>query len=448
MTSAANGRPLRVAIVGSGPSGFYAADALLRAGRSVAVDFLERLPTPFGLVRGGVAPDHAKTKTVTKALDRIARMPGVRYFGNVRVGEDISVGELRERYDAVILACGADDSSRLGVPGEALPGVHGSAAFVGWYNGHPDHQNRTVDLSHRRALVVGHGNVAIDICRILVSPLERLAGTDIAAHALHVLARSALCEVVLLGRRGPAQSRFTNAELRELGSLPGCDVVVDAGQLDLDAASAAELAESRDEIRLRNLDILRDFAARPRRHERCIRIAFWTAPVEFVGGDRVTAARLRATGSQSSGAPFDLPCGLVVTSIGYRGRALPGVPFDDQRGIYPNFEGRLQVDGAVMPGVYVTGWIKRGPSGVIGTNRADSAATVAAILEDWPALEARPRSQDDGIEDLIAARRVRAISYEDWDRIDRAEIERGKPRGKVREKFTSVNECLQAAATP
>lgn len=447
---------MHVAIVGSGPSGFYAAEALLRSERAVAIDLIERLPTPFGLVRGGVAPDHVKTKKISASFDRIARSPTLRFLGNVHVGIDVSTTELRELYDVVIMACGAGVSRPMGVPGEHLPGVYDAAAFVGWYNGHPDYRSLSVDLSHERALVIGHGNVAIDVARILVSPLERLAATDMPMHAVDVLAQSKVREVWLIGRRGPAQARFSNAELRELGTIPGCDVIVDRAAMDLDPTSVAEIQSRDNEVCARNVEILREFYMRPRSGTRCIHMTFLSAPVEFIGATHVEKARLqqmrlhgqpnRQSALPAGESTKDIHCGLVVASTGYRTAKLSGLPLDEERGIFPNDRGRILMNGAPVPGAYVVGWAKRGPSGVIGTNRADSAATVEAILDDWPILPTRSLAPHGSLDRLLEDRGVQVVTFADWARIDQAELERGRQRGKLREKFTSIEEFLQIAS--
>jgi len=457
MPDAAAERTLHIAIVGAGPSGFYAAEALLRSERPVTIDLIERLPTPYGLVRGGVAPDHQKTKGIAAALARIAAAPNVRFFGNAKVGVDIGIDELRRRCDAVVLACGADQSVRLGVAGEDLDGVHGSAEFVGWYNAHPDHQALEVDLACDRALVVGHGNVALDVCRILASPVERLASTDIAGHALRALARSRIAEIHVIGRRGPAQASFTTAELRELGTLPGWDVVVDASELELSAVSQAELESPGGNVRRNNLAVLREFSTRPRRHARHIRIGFGAAPLAFEGDERVQGARIgrfRLDGAPHrqvavhDGSHIDRPCGLVVTCVGYRGHGLEGLPFDARRGVFPNESGRLVEGGKTVPGMYVAGWVKRGASGVIGTNRADSAATIDSMLEDWPALCAQPPVSRDAVAELLDARGVRVVSLEDWLRIDAREVDAGRKAGKPRDKLATIDALLAAAGAP
>lgn len=441
------------AIVGSGPSGFYAAEALLKTGQFARIDMLERLPVPFGLVRSGVAPDHPKLKQPVLLYDRIARMPGFTFFGNVTVGRDVSVDELRQIYTAVVFACGAESNRKLGVPGENLPGSHTATEFVGWYNGHPDYRDRVFDLSQEVAVVVGQGNVAADVCRILTKSVDELRRTDIVEHALEALARSRVREVHLIGRRGPAQAKFTPEELKELGEVAGSDPVVDPADLILNAPSEMERADKMNRACTRNLEILRDFSTRvPRGGKRCY-FRFLLSPYEIHGGTRVKRVefeRNRLEGAafcqtaSSTGEKIGLDCGLVFRSIGYRGVPLAGIPFDDKRGIFSNHDGRITSASIPVPGLYVTGWIKRGPSGIIGTNRADSLATVKALLDDLPQLARVHRPTGAVLAELLARRRVRVVDYDSWLKIDRTEIERGQARSKPREKFTRYSEMLGA----
>jgi ferredoxin--NADP+ reductase len=440
-----------VAIVGSGPGGFFAAEALLRAGRPVQIDMLDRLPTPFGLVRGGVAPDHPKIKSIATVFDRIARTPAFRFLGNVTVGIDVSVQELREHYDAVILACGSTIDARLDIPGEDLPGSHAATEFVGWYNGQPGCSDRFFDLKQEVAVIIGQGNVAADVARILATPVDELARTDIARHALEVLAESSVREIHIVGRRGPVQSKLSTNELRELGEIPNCNAVTDARDFVLDPVSQHELDSAAGHSARRNLDILRGFSAirakvRPKR----IIISFFESPVAIAGAGRVEAVRLER--NRLVGEPFgqsavptgqmrELACGLVFRSIGYRGVPLPGVPFDCVRGLFPNLAGRILAGDSVVHGLYAAGWSKRGPSGIIGTNRADSIETVAAVLEDLAMRSPRPGRRD--LCETLAARGIRITSYADWLRIDAAEVARVEAP-KPREKFVRIAEMLRA----
>ncbi|MCC6488074.1 MAG: NADP oxidoreductase [Candidatus Hydrogenedentes bacterium] len=446
------GLPLRVAIVGSGPSGFYAAEALFKSGLNLSVDMFDRLPVPFGLVRGGVAPDHPKIKSVTRVYDKIAANPGYAFLGNVTIGRDISVEELSRFYDCVIFASGAETDNRLGISGEDLPGSHTATEFVGWYNGHPDYRDRVFDLSSEVAAVVGQGNVAMDVSRILSKTVDELRGTDIAEHALDALAESKVKEIHLIGRRGPVQAKFTLAEIKEFGELDACDPVIDPSSLQLDPASQAELDDPDNQHSQKNFAVLRSFAERgvPSKSKR-FHIRFLESPVEIRGSGKVESLvlernrlegepfKLRAVGT---GEKHEMPCGLVFRSVGYRGVPVPGVPFDERKGRIPNEDGRILKDDRPWAGHYAVGWIKRGPSGVIGTNKPDSQATAAALLADVPSLSACAERDTSALVNMLRARGVRPVRFADWQRIDAAEIERGKAKGKPREKFCRVAEML------
>lgn len=447
--------PLRVAIVGSGPGGFYAAEALLESGLQVEIDLIERLPVPYGLVRFGVAPDHAKLKSVTAVFARIAEDPRLRFFGNVEVGRDLSVQQLGALYHAVVVATGAAGDRRLGIAGEHLPGVHAAGDFVGWYNGRPECADLEFDLDQEVAVVIGQGNVAIDVCRILASPIDALRRTDIAAHALDALARSRVREIHLVGRRGPVQAKFTPKELRELGALPGWQPRVTPDAMQLNVASQAELTLPGFVHAARNLDILRGFAQSPADDgRRPLHLHFQRAPVALGGESRVERIELETqalsgdAGAQSAtptGERLSLPAGLVLRSVGYRGTPLPGLPFDLVRGALPHRDGRLvDTAGKVLCGWYATGWIKRGPSGVIGTNRADSVDTVATLLADVAALDAVKAGRA-GLCALLAAGGQRVVDFTGWKVIERAEIERGRLDGKPAEKFVRIDDMLAAA---
>lgn len=449
---------LRVAIVGSGPAGFYAAEALQKAAPGIRIDLFDRLPTPFGLVRGGVAPDHPKIKSVTRVFDRIATQPGFRFLGHVRLGEDISVEELRARYDVLIVAVGAETDHALGISGEHLAGSHAATEFVGWFNGHPDYVESVFDLSQRAVAIVGIGNVAMDIARILAKNPDHLATTDIADHALRALRSSGVTTIHLLARRGPVQAACTTPELRELGELEGVDVVVDPHDIELDPASAEQLANSDDRTPAKNLEVLRSWAERtPSGAPRKIVFHFNVSPLELTGTHRVEGVELArnrlevdSRGSLRAvamGEKRHLAAGLVFRSVGYRGIPLAGLPFDDRRGVIPNIEGRV-IEGAgsttVAPGLYVCGWIKRGPQGVIGTNKSCAAATVEQLLADVNAGVIHPASgAEQSIDDLLRGRGVAVISWEDWLLLDQAEQERGAAAGRPREKVTSVVEMLE-----
>ena len=450
---------LRVAIVGSGPAGFYAAEALQKAAPGIAIDMYERLPTPYGLVRGGVAPDHPRIKSVTRVFDRIAAQPGFRFFGNVQIGEALSAPELRLHYDAVIHAFGAASDRHLGIPGEDLAGSHSATEFVGWYNGHPDYVESRFDLSVSAAVVVGIGNVTMDIVRILATDPDQLATTDLAPYALDALRRASPRTLHVLSRRGPAQAACTTPELRELGDIDGVDVLVDPADLELDPVSAAHLAGD-DRTAVNNLVEFRRWAERGNTGApRQIVFHFAASPTALLGDGRVAEVvvgrnRLLPDGhgdvrAVPAGTSTTLDAGLVFRSIGYRGVAIDGLPFDDSRGVIPNVGGRVVESpgsSTPVPGVYVTGWIKRGPQGVIGTNKACAAETVGHLLSDAESgviVPAERRAAQ--LDDLLARRGVRVISWDDWQAIDRAEVARGLPAGRPREKFTSIAAMLDVA---
>jgi ferredoxin--NADP+ reductase len=452
---------LRVAIVGSGPAGFYSAEALQKAAPGIRIDLIDRLPTPFGLVRGGVAPDHPKIKSVTRIFDRIATQPGFRFLGHVRVGEDVTVSELRARYDVLILCYGAETDRSLGIPGEALAGSHAATECVAWYNGHPDFAARAFDLSQHEVAVVGIGNVAMDVARILAKPTKELATTDLAQHALDALAASQVRTVHIVARRGPVQAACTTPELRELGELEGVDVVVDPRDLELDPASEAELAAMDDRNPAKNLEVLREWATRARTDApRQVVLHFNASPVAFSGTDRVNGLTMVRNRLESDGKggvravateeTRELPVGLVFRSVGYKGTALADVPFDDRKGVVPNVNGRVVEQAgseSPVPGLYVAGWIKRGPQGIIGTNKLCATDTVTQILAD-AAAGAIPRASDEGIslDALLASRGVTVTSWADWQSLDKAEQERGAAAGRPRTKITDVQEMLAVIA--
>jgi ferredoxin/flavodoxin---NADP+ reductase len=448
--------PLRVAVVGSGPAAFYAAAALLaNEDPQVEVDMVERLPTPWGLVRLGVAPDHPQLKTVSRAFERIAARPGFRFLGNVEVGRDVTHQELAALYDAVVYAVGSQADRRLGIPGEDLPGSWAATELVAWYNGHPDYQHLDFDLSHERVVVIGNGNVALDVARMLALTEEELAPTDTTDAAIEAIVASGIREIVVLGRRGPVQAAWTSTELGELGELAGADVVVDSTELELDPASAAEL-EAASNVVQRNVEILRDFASRkPSGKPRTVRLRFRVSPVAIHGEEHVEGIELAHNrlepderGSVRAAATDEretVSCGLVFRSVGYRGIGIPGVPFDERSGTMPNADGRvLDESGAPIPGLYCAGWIKRGPTGVIGTNKKDATETVERLLED--AREGRlPARTGDTIEELLAERGAEVVMYAGWEAIDALERSRGEPHGRPRMKLCSWDDLLAAA---
>lgn len=435
---------LAAAVIGSGPAGFYTAAALLAVpDRNVRVDMFERLPTPWGLVRAGVAPDHPKIKSIAALFARTATHQRFRFFGNVEVGTHVGRAELVSRYDVVVYCVGAPADRELGIPGEDLPGVVGAGDFVGWYNGHPDFRDIPVDVGAERAVVVGNGNVALDVARVLATPPDRLAATDIADHALDALRGSRIREVVVLGRRGPGQAAFTSPELRELAELTGAAVVVDPAQL------AGVDDTHLPHVPRHNLQILREYAAaRPVNGGRRVVLRFFTSPIEVHGRDRVEAIVLGRNVLDPEGRLLDtgeravLPAGLVVRAVGYRGVPLPGVPFDEVSGVIPNRDGR--VTGG--DGEYVAGWIKRGPTGIIGTNKRDAVDTVHTILADLDAAPRPSRAADPGaVESWLRGRRPELIDLAGWDAIDAAEREAGEPQGRPRVKLCTWADLLAAA---
>jgi ferredoxin/flavodoxin---NADP+ reductase len=452
--------PTRIAVIGSGPAGFYAAGHLLGdKERNIEVDMIERLPTPWGLVRSGVAPDHPKIKSVTRVYEKTAAHPRFRYYGNVELGRDVEREDLLQHYHAIVYATGAPDDRPLGVRGEDLKGSWAATDFVGWYNGHPDHRELDFDLSCERAVVIGNGNVALDVARMLTLVHRELRVTDTADHALDALRDSAVSEVLVAGRRGPAQAAFTNPELRELGEMEGVDVIVDRDELECALLGVDETSISA--IQRTNLEILRAYAARELRgHRRRIVLRFLLSPIELAGDERgvreVVFARNELIADESgalrahpTGETETVQAGLVLRAIGYRGRPLQGVPFDERRAVIANVGGRVVAsDGTPHRGEYVVGWIKRGPTGVIGTNKKDAQETVDAILEDVETGRLHdPAAPDaDSVHELLLARQPELVSYEGWTEIDRHERALGEPGGRPRVKITDIEQMLRIAA--
>jgi ferredoxin--NADP+ reductase len=452
----------RVAVVGAGPAGAFAAACLLRARGDVEIDLIERLPTPWGLLRGGVAPDHQEIKRLADRFEQDTLERGCRFLGNVEVGTDVAHSELMRHYDAVIYATGAQTDKSLGLPGEDLPGSRPATEFVAWYNGHPDYRDLAFDLSAPRAAVIGNGNVAADVTRILTRDADELERTDVADHALAALRDSRIEEVVVLGRRGPAQAAFTSAELRELGHMDGVDLRVDPSEVELDPESSRWLAEEGTFTARRNVKLLREFAARPPRADarRRIVLRFLRSPVHLHGTDKVEAIDVRrneivreADGSlRARGVDGDvetIECGLVLRSVGYQAVPLPDVPFDERRFVLPNERGRvLGRDGEPLRGVYAVGWIKRGPTGILGTNKRDADETVTRLAEDLRAgaLPAPARPGREAIDALLADRRPDLVTVEGWHAIDADERERGAASQRPRVKLASREELLAAAA--
>ena len=443
----------RVAIVGAGPAGAFTAAALLRSRGDVEIDLIERLPTPWGLLRGGVAPDHQEIKRLDDTFERQTLTRGCRFLGNVEVGTDLTHADLMRHYTAVIYATGAQTDKSLGIPGEDLPGSRPATEFVAWYNGHPDYRDRTFDLSVKRAVVIGNGNVAADVTRVLTRDPDALAQTDIADHALAALRDSRIEEVVVLGRRGPAQAAFTSAELRELGNLDGVDLHVDP--FELDPVSEQWLDEEGTFTARKNVQLLREFAARgPRGGGRRIVLRFLRSPVAIRGDGRVAAIDIQRNeivrsddGAIRARAADDavetIECGLVLRSVGYRAVPLPDVPFDERAYVLPNDRGRvLGADGEPVPGVYTVGWIKRGPTGILGTNKRDAQETVRCLVEDLSVLP--PAPDEGGIDARLPAG---VVTVDGWRAIDAHERERGHAAGRPRIKLASRDELLGLAAS-
>ena len=447
--------PLRVAVIGAGPSGFYATEALLKSEIDARVDLIERLPSPYGLVRSGVAPDHPKLKQSIEVYKKVAALEGFRFFGNVTVGRDVTPQELREAYHAVIYTCGAETDRRLGIEGEDLAGSHTATEFVGWYNGHPDYRDREFDFSHETAAIIGQGNVAADVARILSKSVDELKHTDISQHALDALAESQIKTIAVIGRRGPAQAKFTTKELREFLELENCQAVIDPAELALNEASEAEVADKKEGVvAAKNMAVFEQMAEGAEHGKpRTCRMMFCRSPARIEGDNRIERVVLER--NELSGEPFSqrasgtgetevMECGLLFRSIGYRGVPIEGVPFHDSWGVFPNQDGRITdgPDGAVVPGIYTAGWIKRGPSGIIGTNRACAVQTVESLKSDLSNLPAG-RPGTDALIKVLQERGVRSIDFAEWQQIDAEEINRGEPKGKPREKFTRREEMLQ-----
>jgi ferredoxin--NADP+ reductase len=427
-----------VAIVGTGPAGFYTADALIKRLPDCRIDLIDRLPTPFGLIRFGVAPDHQTTKKITRAFDRTARESQCRFFGNVELGRDVSLDELRSLYDAVVLAVGAGNDRAAGIPGEDKKGVLGSATFVNWYNAHPDFRDLEPPLDTKNVVVIGNGNVAIDVARVLVKTNAEMATADLPDHVARAIQSSPITDVYMVGRRGPIEAKFTNVELREMGELTDAAPVVDARQLPDEVGEVEDDRERR--LKQKNLATLKEFLAQaPDSKPKRVHFVFYAAPVAILGGERVEAVRFeraKVEGGRAVGTGefFEIPCGLVISAIGYRSLPVAGLPFDPRQHIVPSS------DGFVSDGVYVVGWIKRGPSGVISTNRPDGQAVADHVAANVKPAGKRGR---EGLASLLAARRVRAVSYDDWLRIEAAEVA-AATKPAPRRKFTTVADMLAA----
>lgn len=456
------GRPLRVAVIGAGPAGFYAAEALLKQrDLKVEVDLFERLPFPFGLVRFGVAPDHQKIKTASLLYERTADMPGFRYMGNVELGRDVSLAELRAHYHQVLLSVGAAGDRKMRIPGEELAGSMPATEFVGWYNGHPDFQGARPDLSGQRAVVVGVGDVTTDVVRLLLRDRDELAKTDVTRQALEVLRQSKIREVLVLGRRGPEQLKMAVKELRGIAEDPHISVEIDAAEVAAARARVDAKPASVDSAGLKRLELLEAIAkgeVGARGRAGVMRFRFLSSPHSLEGDGRVERVVIEKNELVESDGDFKargtgqlerVDAGLVLRSIGYVGTPLEGLPFDERDNVIPNLEGRVTQGSEQLPGVYVSGWIKRGATGVIGTNRADSVATVQRMLEDAKAAAGAEADGDaarsaEAIDELLRSKGVRVVSWADWQKLDQLELKLGKELGKVREKLVDVAEALAA----
>ncbi len=442
--------PVRVAVIGSGPSGLYAADELSKHGE-VSVDVLDRLLCPYGLLRYGVAPDHLKMKSLEITLRKILERPEVRFLGGAELGKDVSATELQEHYDAVVYATGSAVDRRLNIPGEDLAGSFSATEFVAWYCGHPDSEVDKFTLDARQAVVVGVGNVAVDVARVLAKSADELRVTDMPDHVLEVLDSSTITDIHMVGRRGPAQAKFTTKELRELGELANADVIVDPEELVLD--EAGEQAVETDKTVRRNLEALREWSQRtPQGRPRRLHVRFLHSPVAVLGNHRVEGVELERNeldgngGVKPTGRQAVIDAGLLLRSVGYRGLPLPDIPFDERAGTIPHIEGRVLRDGAVAPGEYVVGWIKRGPTGVIGTNKGDAKETVSRLLEDLPELPRKQHHAPDSIISLLEERGVGVVTWAGWQAISAAEEALGAATGRTRVKIADRDALLAAAA--
>jgi ferredoxin--NADP+ reductase len=440
---------MRVAIIGSGPAGFYAAEALLkRTDATVDIDLFDRLPTPYGLVRGGVAPDHQKIKAVTRVFASTAARPTFRFLGNVQLGRDVTVDDLRRHYHQIVYATGNETDRRLGIPGEGILRCTPAAVFVGWYNGHPDYRHASIDLSVRCVAVVGNGNVALDVARVLLRTPAELERTDVAAHALEALRESQVREVYLLGRRGPAQASFTPAELKELGEMEAADPIVDP----------AELAGCADSRPGGTIELLRSFAARtPRPDAKKLHFRFLVSPTEVladaaggVGGLVLEKNRLEpcpdgTVAARGTGELETLDVGMVLPAVGFAAERIPGVPYDEKRRIIANEDGRVvdPATRAVIPNEYVAGWARSGPRGLIGEHKRASARVVEHMVADASGVESRPLPPREAIDELLRARGVRLVTFSDWKRLDDVEVARGARRGAPRDKVVDVEAMLE-----
>lgn len=447
---------LKVAIIGSGPSGFYVADAIISSGISAEITLLEKLPCPYGLIRYGVAPDHQKLKRIANTLDTIAEHSSVTFLGNVELGKDISLEEIKSNYQVVVFCNGMPESIALGIDGEQLAGVTPCNDLVGWYNGHPDYQDLAFNFDHDTAVVIGHGNVAIDISRILSKSIDDLRASDIPENALEILSKKTLKRVHMIGRRGPIQSKFTTKELHELGKLSNCNVSLDPKHLNLKSACQQELDDTSNTIVQKNYKVMQSYAdnflAVNDKNKTQISIDFMLSPKYFTGKKQLSSTVFEET--YLEGAPFnqtckpaeqliEISCGLAFTSVGFRGVLLENLPVNEPKRTLSNQHSKLLGrDGKIVKGLYAAGWVKRGPQGVIGTNRECAQHTVDHILNDTPTLLQTSAEGKAGLLTILHKKNIRYVTFEDWKVIDKKEVENGLPLGKPREKFVTVKEML------
>lgn len=472
--SSLSSHPLRVCVVGSGPAGFYTAEKMLKKHQGSEIDIIDRLPTPFGLVRSGVAPDHPETKIVINQFSRVAQNGRCSFFGNVNLGSSISLAELRELYHVVVLAYGAESDRNLGIPGEDLRGVHSAREFVWWYNGHPDCRNLNPDLqSTDTAVVLGQGNVALDVARILLRPIPELAATDISLHALNALEQSSIRKVYLVGRRGPVQAACTAKELREILGIKDLKIHIKEADLQTTPADEEEMKSSR--IRKRVYELIFKAAnsgsSDPTSGQRELHFVFFRRPDKFLESDvnkghlsgvhlEKTALKSVGSGSQiaiGTGQYEDIDCGMVLKSIGYKSVPVDGLPFDNQKGIVPNIKGRVLSDTSgdaplLENGLYVCGWLKRGPTGIIGTNHYCAEETVMSISEDLERGELASSASlskpgREGLLQLLDERNSRIVPFNAWEKIDAEEKRLGSSRNKPREKLSTWEDLIKVATT-
>lgn len=448
-------KKLNIAIVGSGPSGFYCAEHLLKIQKDACIDIFEKLPFPYGLVRYGVAPDHQSIKNVEKLFEKIASHANVRFFGNVRVGQDIPLNTLKEFYHAIIFATGASNDKKLGIAGEQLNGIYSATDFVAWYNGHPEFAGKEFNLHAETVAVIGQGNVALDVCRILLKNIHELETTDISDQAIQGLRQSRVRKVYLIGRRGPVQAAFTEHELKEISHLEGVTVRLSPGDFNLNPVSEAELHDDHHKKEQKNWHIFQEILNQESKAEpgaKILDIRFFMSPLEFLGEKGTLKGGLFGI-NELSGEPFcqkvvptgrkeSLAFDLCFESIGYFGNALEGVPFDQKKGVIPNDHGVVIIEGEENIRLYTAGWIKRGPQGVIGTNRTCSHETVDRLLLHTDALLSLEVKPCEEINLWMQRRGIRYVNFDDWKKLDAHEISTGQALGKVRQKITRISDAL------